>query len=216
MRKVLVTLLVIGGLLNAGECLAAKKSAGGTAFLQSLVIPGWGQYSLGARKSALLYFGSELAMVGGIYSMRSFSNSTKQDYLALARAYAGVTGEHGHEFYVDIGNWENTDLFNEQRLRERQYDALYRNETDQWLWESDERREEFKKIRIRSDRVKNSVIYLAGGLVLNHIVSAIHAGRLGSTKSKVEQSNQESKWELGAAPIRFGDGVVLHASLRLP
>jgi hypothetical protein len=213
MRGGLFIILALALLSTHAECKPTAKSAAGTAFLQSLVVPGWGQYAQGKRNAALLFFGSELALIGGVYTMKSFSHSAKDDYMALARAYAGIAGDHSHEFYVDIGNWMNTDLFNEQRLRERQYDALYRNEDEQWLWESDARREEFKKVRIRSDRVKNDVVYLAGGLVLNHVVAAIHAARLGSVQAKAEQTRQESQWQFGATPIRGSAGMSLHASL---
>lgn len=212
MRTFVVMLLALGLLAPHAECKSAAASKGGTAFLQSLLVPGWGQYAQGSKRMALVFLGSELAMLGGIYSMKAFSNSSIDDYTAMARAYAGVSGDHSHEFFVDIGNWMNTDLFNEQRLRDRQYDALYRNEADQWEWDTDAHREEFKKVRIRADRVKNDVIYLVGGLALNHVVSAIHAGRLGSVKAQAEQSSRGEGLRLGAAPLR-GGGVAVRASL---
>ena len=41
------------------------------AFLQSLVVPGWGQYSLGKKNSALAFFGTEVLLVGGMFTLRS-------------------------------------------------------------------------------------------------------------------------------------------------
>jgi hypothetical protein len=158
--------------------LARENRPGGSAFLKSLVVPGWGQYSLGQTNSALMFFGADIALLGGMLTLNSYGHSTKADYRALAAAYAGVQGAHDHGFYVDVGNWMTVDQFNEQRLRNREFDALYTQSSDRWAWDSNAHRDLMRKTRIKSDRALNSVLYLVGGMVLNHVASAIHAGRL--------------------------------------
>ncbi|MBI5059162.1 hypothetical protein HZB60_05185 [candidate division KSB1 bacterium] len=192
---------------------AAEKRPGASAFLQSLIIPGWGQYSLGQKNSALLFIGSELSLIGGILALKSYSASSKDDYIAMARSYARVEGEHGHDFYVDLGNWLNVDQYNEQRLRDREYEAMYTNRSDRWQWDSDEHRGEFKKVRIRSDLAKNNVVYLAGALVVNHVVSALHAGRTSALREK-HLSGGTSPLEFDAVPTGALDGIAMRARLK--
>jgi hypothetical protein len=186
---------------------AKEASRGGSAFFKSLLIPGWGQMSLGHKNSALTFFGSELVMVGGMFALNSYGSAARDDYQSLAAAYAGVVGEHNHDFYVDVGNWMTVDQYNEQRLRDRSYAALYTTAADHWSWDSEEHRSEMERARIRSDRAFNSVFYLVGGLAINHIASAIHAGRLGTEKEKKETSVlSPQRWHVGVHPTVVDPG----------
>jgi hypothetical protein len=180
---------------------------GGGAFLKSLVIPGWGQYELGYKNTALAFIGTELALVGGMFAVSDYGRSTRSDYQAMAAAYAGVTGSHGHAFYVDVGNWLDVDQFNQKRLGERNFDALYTSPQDQWSWDSEEHRALMEKTRIRSDRAFNGILYLAGGLVLNHVASAIHAGRLAVKQQEQSSALSPRGWEIDVQPLVKTRGV---------
>jgi hypothetical protein len=202
-------------LLLVGEVYPAEtaKNPGGTAFIKSFLVPGWGQYSLGRTNEALTFFGAELMLVGGMFALNDYGKSTRNDYEAMAAAYAGVTGSHSHDFYVDIGNWRTVDEFNERRLQGRQFDALYTDPNDRWAWDSDEHRAEMEKIRIRSDRAFNNILYFAGGMVLNHIVSAIHAGRYAARHREQPSSPLSLKgWSMAVQPHPQAHGFQLNLS----
>jgi hypothetical protein len=203
-------LLLIMVFLTSTLVFGAERRAGGTAFLQSLIIPGWGQASLGQKNSALLFAGTELSLIGAVLALKSYSASSRDDYVALAHAYANIQGGHGHDFYVDVGNWMNVDQYNEQRLRDREFDALYTNLADHWQWDSDGHRGQFKKVRIRSDLAKNNVVYVAGALVANHIISALHAGRTAAVRQQ-RAGRGLSSWNLQAVPTARLDGVAMQA-----
>jgi hypothetical protein len=190
---------------------AGEAPKGGTAFLKSLVIPGWGQYELGYKNTALAFIGTELALVGGMLALEDYGRSTRGDYQAMATAYAGVNGAHGHAFYVDVGNWMNVDQFNERRLGERAFDALYTSPEDQWAWDSEAHRALMEKTRIRSDRAFNSILYLAGGLLLNHVASAIHAGRLAVKQQQGQHASALSAkgWAMDVKPLVRAKGLQL-------
>jgi hypothetical protein len=196
---------------------AAAQKKGGSAFLQSLLIPGWGQYSLGETKTALLFFGAEVALVGGLLTVQSYGELTRDDYEALAAAHAGVTGDHDHDYYVDVGNWLTVNDFNNQRLLERNYASLYTDPVDFWYWDSEEKRAEMEKLRIRSDRAFNSVLYFAAGMALNHLASAIHAGRRAATMNDAEEdlgslNERPQRPQVSWAPMVKADavGINLH------
>lgn len=205
--RILTVALAILACLTAVE--AQEAPAGKSAFLKSLVIPGWGQYSLGQPNSALTFFGGDLALVGGMLALNAYGRSARDDYKALATAHAGVTGDHDHDFYVDVGNWMNVDQYNERRLRDRDYDALYTSPLDRWAWDSEEHRSEMERIRVKSDRAFNSVIYVVGAMVANHIASAIHAGRTAARLRAESENVSPTSWNLGVQPHVFSQGVTV-------
>jgi hypothetical protein len=201
---IILVILLIPGVSHA-------QPPGGGAFLKSLVIPGWGQYSLGSKNLALTFLGSELSLIGGMLVLEQNGKSARDDYKTLAAIYAGVNGDHGHDFYVDVGNWMTVNQFNEQRLRDRAFDRLYTDVRDRWYWDSDEHRSEMEKLRIRSDRYFNSVMYLVGGLVLNHLASAIHAGRLAVVQQRAHASLlSPHAWTMSVNPQLKSRGIKLN------
>ena len=48
-------------------------------------------------------------------------------------------------------------------------------------------------MRIRSDRAFNSLVYIGAGMVLNHLVSAIHAGRKATVLEQQRLSLGDSR-----------------------
>jgi hypothetical protein len=206
----ILLLLTVGLSVTTAEAKTAKP--GGTAFLKSLAVPGWGQYSLGHKSAALAFLGADLALVGGMLTLNSYSHSTRDDYHALAAAYAGISGDHSHNYYVDVGNWMTVDQFNEQRLRNREFDALYTNPADRWMWDTDAHRSQMKDIRIKSDRAKNGILYLVGGLVLNHVASAIHAGRMAVRQREQSGAALEPSWDVNFQPVNAYSGLSIRFS----
>ncbi|MBU1919550.1 hypothetical protein KKG66_01800 [bacterium] len=212
----LAFLLIASLLLTALAVPAHAEGKGGSAFLQSLLIPGWGQHSLGQKRTALMFFSAEVLCLSGILSMRAYGSSTRDDYKALASAHAGVIGDHDHDFYVDVGNWMSVDDFNNQRMLERNFGSIYSADDEVWNWDSEGNRATMEKIRIRSDRAFNSVIYFAAGMAINHLASAIHAGRQASIKNSADLSdNSKSKrMQLDWSPMVASDGIGLRFNCR--
>ncbi|MBU1936248.1 hypothetical protein KKG05_02535 [bacterium] len=211
MRKILIIILSIALLVPPAIGASKKSKERGDAFLKSLVLPGWGQYDSGHKKSAVLFALTECAIIGGMVAFNAHGAAKRDDYKALASLHAGVVGDHSHDFYVDIGNWDNVDDYNEQRLQDREFDRLYTSTLDYWEWDSQASRVEMEKIRIQSDKAFNAVYYLIGGIVLNHIASAIHAGRVAST-GKAEATSSSRAWHLGFTPHARSQGLSVHLS----
>ena len=210
MHRILIIILSVGLLVSPAIGASKKSRERGDAFLKSLVLPGWGQYDGGHKKSAVFFALTEVAIIGGMVAFRAHGAAKRNDYKALAAMHAGVVGEHPHDFYVDIGNWDSVDDYNEQRLQDREFDRLYTSTLDSWEWDSQESRIQMEKIRIQSDKSFNSVYYLIGGIVLNHIASAIHAGRVTS-KGKT-QATSSRDWHLGFTPLTRSQGLSVHLS----
>jgi hypothetical protein len=111
----------------------------------------------------------------------------ENDYKAYAELHADIEAQgKNHLFFVDIGNYDNRQEYNERQQLERDYTALYMSPEFDWDWDTDANRKEYENIRIKSDAYKNSVIYFAGAIVVNHIISAVDAG--GHSKPGVNYS----------------------------
>ncbi len=211
MRAIVTAILSV--CLLAGSTLGAQKKDSrerGNAFLKSLVVPGWGQLDSGHKRTATLFALGELSLIGAMYASHSRGVVKRTDYEAYAAQYAGVIGDHSHDFYVDVGNWDCVEDYNEQRLKDREFDQLYTSSSDRWGWDSHEHRVRMKKIRVQSDEAFNAVYYFVGGLILNHIASAIHAGR--TARPSQSQTSVVPNWHLSVTPTAGVRGVAVRLS----
>ena len=75
-----------------------------------------------------------------------------------------------------MGNYSSMDDHNDEHLRFRDIDDLYpENEGWDWTWDSDKNKTTFETMRIGSDKLALRGKFIIGGLIVNHIVSAIDA-----------------------------------------
>lgn len=157
------------------------------AFLRSVLVPGWGQIAENKRSLGYTFMTAEALLITGIIGLRTHASWLEEDYKTLADQHAGIDGSFDHQYYVDIGNWMTSIEYNEQRLRDRYYDAVYTDSKFDWSWDSDSNRRKFREMRIASDNSRQMSILLVGGIVLNHFISAIEAGR-GIKADKAQSS----------------------------
>lgn len=180
MRK---AILSIAFLLVCFNSLIAKESTPskgvGNNFFKSLLIPGWGQLEQGRTKTGYAFIASELLLISSAVGLSEYGQWLKNDYQSYASTHGGLRNHsvRSHSFYVDMGNWNTTAEYNQERARERQFGRMYTSFDDQWSWLDEGKRLRFKSIRQQSDRVLESVKFAIGGVIINHVVSAIDATR---------------------------------------
>ena len=145
--------------------------------VKSLVLPGWGEYSLDNQIRGRIFVLSETVLLLAILGSYSVAQRQEKEYKAYAAEHAGIDPiGKDRQFLVDIGNYSSLFTFNEEHLRWRDFNALYEdNDTWAWAWDSSNNRERFENTRIASDSWRLRGSFLIGGVVLNHIVSAIDA-----------------------------------------
>ena len=145
--------------------------------VKSLVLPGWGEYSLDNQIRGRIFVLSETVLLLAILGSYSVSQRQETEFRAYAAEHAGISPDgKDRQFWVDIGNYSSLLAFNEEHLRWRDFNALYENnDTWTWVWDSGNNRERFENMRIASDSWRLRGSFLIGGVVLNHIVSAIDA-----------------------------------------
>jgi len=173
----------------------------GKPFFQSFLIPGWGQLTKGDKLKANAFFTAEIALIASIISWKKYSGWLEDDYQAFAMQHADVSGSKDHQFYVDIGNWQNQKLYNEKRLRDRQFEELYLGDDNSWNWDSEENRLHFKSLRIASDKTSQKAVIAVGVLILNHLFSAIDAS--GGKKTNKRSSLNLKPTTTGGLSLRF-------------
>ena len=145
--------------------------------LQSLILPGTGEYSLNYNNRGRVFLLVEGTIWLSLISSVLMSDILQREFQTYAAEHANIlpSGKN-REFWVDIGNYESREIFNQEHLRFREFDAVEIYETDDFYWNWDGetlKRKYFESLRIKSDVWSLTGKFLIGGVVLNHIISAI-------------------------------------------
>lgn len=170
LQKAILTLLLLSS-ISIGKGIKLHP------MVKSALLPGWGESSMLYSEKARFFRMSEITLLTSCLGAYTFSEHQKSVYRSYAAEHAGITASgKDRRFWVDIGNYDNRDDHNAEHLRFREFDELYeiKNET-QWDWDSKKNRDHYEAIRIRSDKFALTGKFLIGGIVLNHIISAIDA-----------------------------------------
>ncbi len=165
----------------------AKKKSPAIAAIYSLLLPGLGEhYADGWSGTGKYFSGLEGLLWLGYAGADIYGNSLKNDSRSFAAAHAGVNPSlKDDNFYVDVGNFINTQEFNDKRLREREAERLYDvNAGSAWQWDSDVNRALYKERRIASEDMLNNRKFIVTAIIINHVASAINAARTAISHNK--------------------------------
>jgi hypothetical protein len=158
---------------------AEASPSSGKAFLRSLLIPGWGQKAVGAKTSARTFFVAELALWTGFAALQIRGNWLEDDYRLFATTHAGVDPQgKNKDYFVDVGNFNNIDDYNNAQLRNRDATSLYDPASFHWQWDSETNRRRFDDLRVRSEQAFSNSSFLVAGVFANHVISGIHAAHV--------------------------------------
>lgn len=191
-----------------------RKSAT-KAFALSLLVPGTGQYYTGNGRTARYYWAVEalswLAWIG----FRTYGDWKEDDYIRYAADHAGADLEGKSDWFVDmVGFYDDLNQYNELGravARERPYLAPTAN--NQWQWQSVYDKFSFRQIKNRSREAYRRADFMLGVMLINRLVSAIHATHLAKQTGKrlddlVDAGNGGGlQYRVEADP--FTDGVQL-------
>ncbi len=156
-----------------------KKSAA-LAAVYSLLLPGMGELYVGNYGSGKYFTIAEGALWLGWGGMQWYGSWLQNDARQFAVQYAEVSQEgKSDQYYIDIGNFKDVYIYNEQVLRGRDVFKTYDpNSPYYWQWDTDVHREEYRQLRVSSDEIFNNSRFLIAVIGINHLISAINAGRL--------------------------------------
>ena len=166
MRKKFILLIFLYGLSFSKTLDPVLKSA---------ILPGWGQSELGEKKKEKLFTIFEFSALAACFASYGVSKHIQYNFKTFAANHANVKNfDNDRQFWVDIGNYINPDSHDNEHLRWRENDKLYRNNS-LWNWDSYDNMKKFEKLRIKSDFLDRQGKFIAGAILLNHIISAIDA-----------------------------------------
>jgi hypothetical protein len=194
-----------------------SKKSPGLAFLYSLFVPGTGQLYANRLDVGKYFMISEATLWLGFAAFTIYGNWLFNDAESYAVTHAGINTEgKNSDFYVNIGNYDNVDQYNQDMLITGQYDKIYYPGTGyDFYWDDVANRKKFREDNLASDRIHNDRLFIVGAVLLNHIASAISALIL------TNKYNSEIKKDSGGLSVSAGvmkhfnriDGMRLKATL---
>jgi hypothetical protein len=173
----------------AGFSTSAQAVSPRGAFLRSLVLPGWGQHALGADSRAAVFLSVEGATWAGIAGLAFMRDIYTDDYRSLAVSVAGANVVGKPRTYFDDLAFYDTRLLHNQaaNVLEQPDPELYGVEDD-WQWPDADARQRFRSRYNDAKQMRRNIDYALLVVTLNHLASAIDAGKLAGRIAKAEPS----------------------------
>ncbi len=149
----------------------------GGAFLKSLLLPGWGEYSAGAKDRAKGFLVAEGILWSSFTAFEIYGKWKHSDMANLAVERAGVNNKNkNNTFYSHVSNYQDIEEYNEEMRRFRRYDDVYPIDADHfWRWQTETDREQFDRLHLSSQLAFRNATLVVGGILVNHFLSAIDA-----------------------------------------
>ena len=198
MKKYLLLIILCLTYLTAQMPLDAKTK------LQSLVLPGWGEQTLGESKRAQSYFIREAAFWLIYIGVKKTSDWYESDYTAFAELHADVDmGGKNYLFAVNLGHYDSFEEYNDTKERQRQGEN--KNEKDkglEWQWDNSANRIQYDEMRIKSVTYNKYARFAVGGLILHRLVSFIDVIYLERTNLQVNIEPQ-SEQDFSSMKLKF-------------
>ncbi|MFT5314625.1 MAG: hypothetical protein ACI9UK_000446, partial [Candidatus Krumholzibacteriia bacterium] len=149
------------------------------AGLFSAVLPGAGQYYNGDKGKAYVMVGIEAAIWTAYFVFDQQGDNKRDDSEEWAAIYAGTSGDHNNRYWQDVGQFANSEEYNESILREAR--ALGESPSglisggDQWEWVNVDRRIGYSKLRSDGNAAYDRRDFMILFAVVNRVVSVVDA-----------------------------------------
>lgn len=181
--------------------------------LRSLTVPGWGQATLGRKRSATVFALAEGGVWASFVSFRIQESLRRRSSEGIAELFAGIDlAGRNEEFRRIVGIYPSSDDYNrlvvyrdaanlyyDDPVAYRQYIADHELKGgDTWAWDSFESFERYVEQRKQTRRAALRANAMLGLAIANRLVSAIHAARYASAPRPAEPRSWQI--ELGPAP----------------
>ncbi len=198
MRRIFTLLMLSILLFSASASAEINKPA----VFRSVLLPGWGEMSLGHSKRGYIFMGVEAATWIGCGLSYLEGVFSRDDYTWLACEEAGIDiSGFDSSFLDDIGDFVSNTEFNDyiRRLaryyypddpdaQRDYYDSHAKYGSEGWNWTSESAREDYSDYLMRSRQWFRRSMYIAGFALVNRLVSAIDTALLDDTELGVYTS----------------------------
>ncbi len=174
----------------------------GKAVLYSLLLPGLGDWKLGHKDRAAVFFAVEGVIWVSFIAFEVQGSDYEEEYQDLAARFAGVTStDHSDDFYATIRDYDSAEEYEASIKNEGQFE-LYPNigsealdryftenrveDYEPWLWASTDRRLQYSEVRSASKTAYRRADYMLAAAATNRVVSAIFAYAAARSAAKHE------------------------------
>ncbi len=171
-----------------------KKSAA-LAILYSVLLPGMGELYAGDYSSGKYFTIADGALWGTYFGLDAYSNWQKNNYKAYASSIGLVNSSGKNDtYYAAIGEYMNIEDYNNDKARNRDFEAMYSPQSSYWKWQTNNDRKTYRGMWTSSEQAHNGLRFVVGALILNRLVSAINAARLVAAYNKSHST--EMSWNV--------------------
>jgi len=193
--------------------------------LRSLTVPGWGQATLGAKRSATTFLLLDLGIWTAFTAFRIQEGMRQSSSETTAGLLAGIDLDgRDEEFRRTVGAYISSDEYNQLVVYRDAANLYYDNPAaywayieahkltgdDTWKWQDEAslvRYQDQRKDAQRAAQRANTCLALA---VANRLVSAVHAARLAGKMQK----EQAMSWGFELVPVTDADPTACRAGVR--
>lgn len=156
-----------------------KKKSVVKAALYSAIVPGWGEYYVGHRGKARLFFTVEALSWIGHIAFSTYGNWKKDDFIRFANDRAGADLWGKDDDFLDmVGFYDDIDEYNSfGRVFDPDRAFLTDNASNHWRWQSRSDKEIYRHLKNQSREAFRRADFMIGLAVLNRVVSIIDAVR---------------------------------------
>jgi hypothetical protein len=188
-----IVMMFLAGLLCSAPAAAQSgdRPDPRRAFLQSLVMPGWGHYYADRDNwnRGKVHLGTDVTLALSAFGLHAHSNRLEERYLTLSGLRAGVDLEdRGRSFRLAVADFNSLEEYNDYQLRSRNWDRLIEDTPEnRWQWDHPDDRQNYRELRSRTDRVRSQIPALLGLMVVNRVVSGISAYQRASDRQAVPE-----------------------------
>ncbi len=158
---------------------ATGKKSIGKAILYSALVPGLGEYYVGNKGKAKIFFAAEALTWISFISFKTYGNWKEDDFIRFASERAGAQLDGKDDEFLDlVGFYVDIDQYNSLgRVSDPDRPYLEDTPENHWRWQTNVDREAYRDIKNSSREAFRRADFMIGAAVFNRIVSIIDAVR---------------------------------------
>lgn len=147
------------------------------AGLYSAILPGAGEYYLGAKRKARVFFVVEAISWIGFVSFQTYSGWKKDDFVRFAAVNANAQLEDkSDEFHDLVGSYDDIDEANTVgRIETPEQEFLEDTPENHWRWTNSADRDIYRTLKNSSREAGRRADFMFGAIIVNRIVSVVDA-----------------------------------------
>ncbi len=173
-------------LLQEGPMGGGEKKSVFLAVTYSLLLPGMGELYAGDYSTGKYFTIAEGGLWIALAGVNYYASWLEDDAHSFAAQHAGFSlAGKSDQFFIDVGNFQSAQAYNDQARRDRDYNQLYNVQAGMnWNWDNAANQNIYRDRRVSSENMFNNARFVAAAIAVNHVISAISAARVAVGHNK--------------------------------